>query len=214
MTTRPTLSCNHRRRRDGATTVEFALAASILILLIFGGIEITRVSMLRHTVDHAAYLAARHAMIPGVDMQDVEDIALGHLQTIGVHSATVTITPNPIVEDTTSVAVSVDIPVASNSLVIPQFVSGSINGQSRLMTERAPMVMAASLPEPPPPPPAPEPDPPPPDDDDDDDEPVPDPDPGPLPPPSAATTSTTSAASAASAADAVGSRRRRRASVI
>jgi len=139
------------RTRHGATAVEFAVAITVLLMLVFGGIEIARVSMLRHSVNHAAYLAARHAIIPGAKIEDAETIAHHHLNLIGVRSAVVDVTPNPITEETSMVVVNVQIPVASNSLVIPKYVSGNITGKSRLMTERAPMVMAANLPEPPPP---------------------------------------------------------------
>ena len=86
----------YKPNRDGAATVEFALVCTLLFLLVFGGIEISRVSMLRHTADHAAYLAARDAIIPGADTATVETTAENHLATIGVVNATVTVTPGMI----------------------------------------------------------------------------------------------------------------------
>lgn len=142
-----------RQNRTGATAVEFAVALIVLLVLVFGGIEMTRISMLRHTVNHAAYLAAREAMVPGADTSSVEQRAHEHLAAIGVKSGVVTVSPDPIHEDTTSVEVIVTIPVAENSLVIPRYLSGDLVGRSMLMTERSPMEMSSNLPEPPPPPP-------------------------------------------------------------
>lgn len=140
------------QHRLGATAVEFAIAAVALFLIVFGAIEVTRISMLRHTADHAAYLAARDAIIAGADTADARAAAENHLATIGVNSAVVSISPNPINDATSSVEVTVSIPVASNSLVVPQFISGTITGRSQLLTERTPTQMAVNLPTPPAPP--------------------------------------------------------------
>ena len=177
-----------RSPRKGAATVEFAFAFTILVLLIFAGIEITRVSSLRHTVDHAAYLAARVAIVPGVDAAEVIARAEAHLGAVGIVGASVSVTPAVIEDDTTVVEVQVTMPIAANSFITPQFVTGNLIGRSALMTERSPMQMSANLPEPPPPPPPPPSDPedppPPGDDDDDDDDGGPaDPPPPPPPPP-------------------------------
>ena len=148
-----------RNDRQGAAAVEFAIAMIVLVAIVFGGIEFVRVSMLRHTVDHAAYLAARDAIVPGANSVDVENRAEQHLAKMGVVDAIVTVSPETIVEDTEQVEVTVTLPVGKNSFVVPQFMSGVIRGRSTLLTERAPMRMSATLPEPPPPPPV---DPPPP----------------------------------------------------
>ena len=145
------LKKNHTRR--GASAVEFAMVLPVLVLLIFGGIELTRVSMLQHTVDHAAYIAARDAIVPGANVSDVIQTAENHLQTIGVQGATITVTPSEITDSTTEVLVRVVAPVSGNSLVVPNFASSDVIGQARLLTERSPGQMSNSLPEPPPPPP-------------------------------------------------------------
>ena len=51
-----------------------------------------------------------------------------------------------ISEDTAMVEVTVSIPTAGNSLVVPQFVSSDLVGRSRMMTERAPMQMTLICP--------------------------------------------------------------------
>lgn len=139
-------------RRHGTTAVEFAVVLPVLVLLIFGGIELSRVSMLRHTANRAAYLAARDAMVPGADVAQVIQNAQDHLDAIGVEQAVITVNPSTIDDDTESVEVNVTFPVAGNSLVVPQFASGDVVGRARLMTERTGSQMATSLPAPPPPP--------------------------------------------------------------
>ena len=139
--------------RRGAATVEFAVVAIVLFILVLGGIEMTRVSMLRHTVDHAAYVAARDAIIPGADAAEVIATAEDHLRTIGLSGATVTVTPAVILDETSVVEVQIDLPISQNSLMTPEYLFGDLIGRSALITERAPVQMSASLPEPPPPPP-------------------------------------------------------------
>lgn len=152
----------HRASRFGAAAVEFAVAATVLVLLVFAGIEFTRVFMLRHTVDHAAYVATRQAIVPGANSSTVLARAREHLDTIGVVNADVQLDPSEITESTRVVEVRIMMPVASNSLVVPRFVSGDLVGVCRMMTERAPMIMSKSLPTPPPSPPPGPPSPPPP----------------------------------------------------
>lgn len=134
--------------RRGAATVEFAIVSVVLFLLVLGGIEMTRVSMLRHTVDHAAYVAARDAIIPGANAADVIATAEAHLRTIGLSGATVTVNPATIQDETSVVEVLIDLPISQNSLMTPRFLFGDLVGRSALITERSPVQMAASLPEP------------------------------------------------------------------
>ncbi len=106
---------NNNTNRRGAATVEFALVCTILFLVVFAGVELSRLSMLRHTADHAAYLAARDAIVPGADADLIQGTAENHLPTIGVVSATVTVSPADITEETEEVEVTVTIPTASKA---------------------------------------------------------------------------------------------------
>lgn len=145
----------HRR---GATVVEFALTFPILLIVVFGGVELTRFAMLKHTANHAALSAARKAIVPGADAADVIVRAEEHLNTIGISGAVVSVNPLVITDGTNSIQVDVAFPTAENSLVVPEFVSGMITGQSVMMTERSRDQMSLNLPEPPAPP-APDPEP-------------------------------------------------------
>lgn len=136
----------HRR---GATVVEFALTFPILLIVVFGGVELTRFSMLKHTANHAAHAATRKAIIPGADVADVIARAEEHLAAIGIRGGVVTVTPAVITEATNRVQVDVSFPTAENSLVVPEFVSGNVTGQSAMITERSRGQMSMNLPAPP-----------------------------------------------------------------
>jgi len=141
-----------RSDRRGATVVEFAITFPVLLLVVFGSIELTRVAMLRHTANHAAYVGTRRGIIPGADATDVVLAVEQHLRTVGIQGAVVTVSPAIIGDDTTLVDVEVTFPVSENSLVVPEFVSGDIIGNSVMLTERPKAVTALNLPAPPPPP--------------------------------------------------------------
>ena len=143
--------------RHGATVVEFALVLPILLLFVFGGVELSRLAMLRHTANHAAYAATRKAIVPGANVANVIQKAEDHLAMIGISNASVTVNPSVITESTSIVEVEVTFPIADNSLVVPEFVSGTVTGKSAMMTERSKASMSGSLPAPPPPPPPPTP---------------------------------------------------------
>ena len=85
-----------RRMKRGAMTVEFALVCPIFVLLVFGMIEFSRVSIIRHAVDNAAYEGARVGIIPGANVTDVATAAQRHLDAVGLSGATINVTPNPL----------------------------------------------------------------------------------------------------------------------
>ncbi len=123
--------------RRGAVTVEFALVAPITFLLIFGLIEFSRVSTIRHSVDNAAYEAARVGIIPGATNTDVHDAASQSLSDTGLIPSMVTVSPFPLNDDSTEVTVTVVVDVAQNSWVEPVFTRNlSLTGEATLGTER------------------------------------------------------------------------------
>ena len=160
----------HKKRRKkncrrAAAVVEFAVTAPLLFLLIVVSVEFTRLSILRHNADNAAYEAARHVIVPGATEQEAKDVAEALLSAVGVQVSTVTVDPTPIEESTASVTVTVEVPMIGNAWFQPFFSDGTrIVATSTLLTERVPAVLASGIPEPPAPPPPPSPG----DDDDDD----------------------------------------------
>lgn len=139
--------------RRGAAAVEFAVAISVLLLIVFASIEFARLNLLKHAVEQSSYVAARKGIIMGAKVNDVKNFAEDHLAVFGVTNATVTVSPNPINDDTEIVEVIVDVPVSGNTWISPVYFNGVLNGRTRMLAERAAAEMAGAIPSPPPPPP-------------------------------------------------------------
>ena len=161
----PTRTQNHRVRqsrahRTGATAVEFAIAITILLTIVFASIEFARLTMLKHAVEHASYLGARRGIIVGATGNQVRDAAQAHLDKFSLTGATVTVIPGTITDETELIEVQTLVPVSGNSWISPVYFGGDLTGRTRMLAERAAATVSGSLAPPPPPPP--------PKDDDDD----------------------------------------------
>jgi Flp pilus assembly protein TadG len=136
------LACiNHSTRtktRRGATAVEFAIVAPVFFLLLMASFEFSRLNVIRHTADNAAYEAARHAMVPGATAAEAVDKANSILAVVGTRGAKVTINPTALGPDVDSINVRVDVPLGQNGWIVPRFTkSKTLTAQSTLRTERA-----------------------------------------------------------------------------
>ncbi|TWU51598.1 TadE/TadG family type IV pilus assembly protein [Rubripirellula reticaptiva] len=140
---------NRHPQRHGAVVVEFAIAISILLLLVFASLELFRLNMLKHSVEQASYQAARKGIIIGAKVKDVEQEAKNHLANLGVSNAAVTISPGTITDDTQVVQVDIDVPITGNSWVSPVYFFGNIHGKTRMLAERAAADMMGTVAPPP-----------------------------------------------------------------
>lgn len=114
------------RKRNGTTTVEFALTAPILFLLLMGAIEFSRGNMLQHTAAVAATEGARRSIIPGATAAECKAAAENELAAVGFSSADVVIDPAVITEATSQVTVDVTVPMnGDNGFMIPRFLKGA-----------------------------------------------------------------------------------------
>lgn len=128
---------SRRPNRTGATAVEFAIVAPVFFLVLMAMFEFSRLNVLRHTADNAAYEAARVAMVPGATAADATAEAQRLMNIIGARGTNVSITPALITRDTTEVTVSVAVPLDRNGWVVPRFTRGrTLTSQSTLRTER------------------------------------------------------------------------------
>ena len=109
------------QKRDGATTVEFAMTIPILFLLLFAALEFTRAFMLIHSADNAAYEGARRGIIPGANVAVVEQSARTILDAMGARNVSVTVTPNTIDNNVDEVTVDISIPMNQNGFLAPVF---------------------------------------------------------------------------------------------
>lgn len=127
-----------RETRRGAAAVEFAIVAPIFFLFLLAAFEFGWLNVMRHTADNAAYEAARAAMVPGATAADASAKAAAILNVVGARGAQVNITPSNITNSTTEVTVSVDLPMASNGLILPRFTGNTtLHSASTLRTERS-----------------------------------------------------------------------------
>ena len=78
-------------KRLGALTVEFAIVANVLFVVIFGCLELTRLSLIRSLAQDAAYFAARAAVVPGATETDATNEANRILGTLGTRGVQVQI---------------------------------------------------------------------------------------------------------------------------
>lgn len=124
--------------RSGATAVEFAIVAPIFFLIMLAAFEFSRLNVIRHTADNAAYEAARHAMVPGATASEAVSCAESILGAVGARGASVTITPATLGPEADEINVRVDVPLSQNGWIVPKFTSGkTLSAQSTLRTERA-----------------------------------------------------------------------------
>jgi len=122
--------------RKGSVAVEFALSASVLFLIIFASLEFARMNMIRHSVDNAAYEAARRVIVPGATASEAEDTAQQILGVVWARNGQIEIDPAVIQNSTPEVLVTVTVPADSNGLIAPQFFRGkSFVGSCRLTRE-------------------------------------------------------------------------------
>lgn len=108
------------RANRGATTIEFALVAPIIILLFLGAIEVTRLNYLRHSAANAAYVAARKIIVPGGIDSEAVTVASEYLNLVRAGAGTQV----DVVRDLETVSVTVTIPVEQNAWGILKFSNG------------------------------------------------------------------------------------------
>lgn len=113
------------QKRRGVTTVEFAIVAPILFLMVFAGFEFSRANLLVNTAHIAAVEGARRGIIPGATASECIQAAQDELDIIGVKVSNVTVSPNPLTRDDTEVTVNVSVPMTGqNGFAVPRFFLG------------------------------------------------------------------------------------------
>jgi Flp pilus assembly protein TadG len=123
------------RRRSGAYAVEMALALPVLFLIIFSGFELMHFFKVRHTVNQAAYAAARQLVVPGGNISQATNAAnqiarVNLLQVDGI-----TVTPERITRDTRFVTVQINVRFLNQWSVARLFAGQSIIGRCTLAHE-------------------------------------------------------------------------------
>lgn len=76
--------------KKGATAVEFAMIAPVLVMIIFSVLEVGRALFVKNSLQHGVEVAARHAMVnPSATTTELKTLAFSQATAIGNASGTV-----------------------------------------------------------------------------------------------------------------------------
>jgi Flp pilus assembly protein TadG len=127
----------HNRR--GASAIEFALIAPLMIAFTFGLVELGRIMLVKQTATHASREGARIAIRPTADSDDVLQRVNEELALLAISDATVEVEPSSFeeAEPGSQVTVRVRIDIASVSWIpgFFQFETSQIVAQSSMRRE-------------------------------------------------------------------------------
>ncbi len=110
---RPLRCCGSRQ---GVAAVEAAIALPLLILLVFGALEIANGIFLTQTLAVAAYEGAREAVRPGGTPEQVQQRIEDLLVSRGVHNFTVSIVPELTASTPSGTPITVEVRAPMNAL--------------------------------------------------------------------------------------------------
>ena len=137
-----------KSQRSGAVLVEFALVLPVILFTFASLVEVSRVLLLKHTADTAAYEGARSGMVPGATAADASNMAKSLLTVAGLKGATVEITPKVVDDETPMITVAVAIPLSENFWITPMlFKDYTARSEVSLFCERPPVVQLVGVPE-------------------------------------------------------------------
>lgn len=133
-----------RRNRRGATAVELAMISPVLIALVMGQIETSRLGMVSQLLTTAAREGCRVAVIDGSTQADVQNRVTTFLAGSGIPVGTVTPTcPSPYTWETapmgTPITVNLSVPYSQVSwLGTPIFLTHAVVSASATLSSENP----------------------------------------------------------------------------
>jgi Flp pilus assembly protein TadG len=107
--------------RRGAVVVEMALCLPLLFFFFLGALEMSRVNMIRQSVENAVYEGSRRGVVPGATANDCRNAARAVLNSISANDADIDVVPATLTDNVPEVTVSIEVPINSNSWVVPFF---------------------------------------------------------------------------------------------
>jgi Flp pilus assembly protein TadG len=112
---------NGRKPRRGVVVVEMAFCIPLLFFFFLTALEVSRVNMIRQSVENAVYEGSRRGVVPGATADDCRSAALAVLDSILTNDAEVDVVPADLSDNTNAITVSIEVPINSNSWVAPFF---------------------------------------------------------------------------------------------
>lgn len=116
VTNRPSRECRRSIIRRAVAAVEAAVALPLLVLLVFGSIEVANSIFLAQTLSSASYEGVREAARPGATAAQVNHRVAQIMQARGIHAYNVTITPASITSTERGAMVTVRVEAAMSAL--------------------------------------------------------------------------------------------------
>ena len=100
-----------RKKRLGATTVEMAIVLPVFLAILFGFIEISRLSFAVNTTQVALIKATRELSLPNATAEAGENAAKDYLTRLGYseEDITITISPSIISDNTPEITMDIDL---------------------------------------------------------------------------------------------------------
>lgn len=104
---------NRRRNRLGATAIEFALVAPLVLAIVFGLFEISRVMTVSDAMKTSVIAGAREAGVAQTNASEVRREMEAILDLFGIYNRQIVVTPETI--DNSVIEVSIDVTIPLNS---------------------------------------------------------------------------------------------------
>ena len=132
------MSGSNSQSRRGAITVEFAMTAPLLFIMLFGALELGHAKMVFKVTEAAAYEGARNGIVPGASVQEVHNGVNTILASSNIRDAAIIVTPSNLNQTTEFINVRVSVPYGSNTLMPPFFTGGMVVERNCRLTRENP----------------------------------------------------------------------------
>ena len=126
-----------QRTRSGAALVELAVCMPAIVALTMGTIEATTMLFLKQSLTVCAYEGMRQAIDNDATSASVVERCNVILEERRIVGATITLTPNSLegLSGGDDIAIRVEAPVRSNSVLQLRFFTGSVNAEISMVKE-------------------------------------------------------------------------------
>jgi len=105
-----------KKREKGSAVVEFAVVLPILLAFLFGILEFGRVMMVCHTLNNAARVGARIAVLPGADNSTVLNAINSELNGSGLTMDDIQFSPSNIADADRDDPITVSVKINYDSI--------------------------------------------------------------------------------------------------
>ncbi len=128
---------NQLPQRRGVTTVEFAMTAPLLFLMLYAALELGHANMAFNAVEAACYEGARMGIVPGASAAECQASAQRILDLSNIRGSTVTVTPANLNTNSNDIRLQITVPYTSTAIIPPTFTRLlTINRQCTLTREK------------------------------------------------------------------------------